>query len=317
MAVTGAALLVLGRASPTTTVRDWAKWVKGMRSSTRAILRQASLISVTRATPEEAGGRHRHLAQRGGELAQCAWPSHDSEQSPAYGFRSIRMVPRTNQHGLPAALEHLGLYVALQAGGVRETWDLSHRVMRPRLLGDPCQLSVGLQLVAYRAHRCRFAVDDRESGQISIRVRCGRRRTPRHPDDGRTADLATAAVTVNRHRHGRALGWPHDCLCGTVQCHRNRIRMAMVGQVTPPPSALHRSALWLRDHLRAKLADPDLIAGVRQRAGPTISPLPRSASAAAQDIPTPLRTSTSLRCFNRPDDLAATTITHQRKSLPL
>ena len=50
----------------------------------------------------------------------------------------------------PSGLEHLGLYVALQAGGIRESWKLTERVLRPDLKGDPCNLSVELQLAAYR-----------------------------------------------------------------------------------------------------------------------------------------------------------------------
>ena len=75
----------------------------------------------------------------------------------------------------PAALERLGLYVALQAGGVREAWDATHRIGRPRLMGDPCLLGVGLQLAAYR-----LVVDavslllKCESGQISVSIRCGK-----------------------------------------------------------------------------------------------------------------------------------------------
>nr|WP_313225251.1 MASE1 domain-containing protein [Stenotrophomonas pavanii] len=74
----------------------------------------------------------------------------------------------------PAALERLGLYVALQAGGVREAWDATHRIGRPRLMGDPCSLGVGLQLAAYR-----LVVDavslllKCESGQTSVSIRCG------------------------------------------------------------------------------------------------------------------------------------------------
>ncbi|WP_447934446.1 MASE1 domain-containing protein [Stenotrophomonas lactitubi] len=74
----------------------------------------------------------------------------------------------------PAALERLGLYVALQAGGVREAWNATHRIGQPRLMGDPCPLGVGLQLAAYR-----LVVDavslllKCESGQISVRIRCG------------------------------------------------------------------------------------------------------------------------------------------------
>lgn len=74
----------------------------------------------------------------------------------------------------PAALERLGLYVALQAGGVREAWIATHRIGQPRLTGDPCALGVGLQLAAYR-----LVVDavslllKCESGQISVSIRCG------------------------------------------------------------------------------------------------------------------------------------------------
>ncbi|KAG1458371.1 hypothetical protein G6F57_014704 [Rhizopus arrhizus] len=74
----------------------------------------------------------------------------------------------------PAALERLGLYVALQAGGVREAWNATHRIGQPRLMGDPCALGVGLQLAAYRLVVDAVSLLLRcESGQISVSIRCG------------------------------------------------------------------------------------------------------------------------------------------------
>ncbi|MDN8875532.1 hypothetical protein Q0N10_14440, partial [Staphylococcus aureus] len=75
----------------------------------------------------------------------------------------------------PSGLEHLGLYVALQAGGIRESWKLTERVLRPDLKGDPCNLSVELQLAAYRTLIDAVSILLRhEGGQIRIRARCGR-----------------------------------------------------------------------------------------------------------------------------------------------
>ena len=141
----------------------------------------------------------------------------------------------------PTALDHLGLYVALQAGGVREAWDLTHRVSRPRLQGDPCQLSIGLQLAAYRAMTDAVSLLlESESGQIEVRARCGR--------FGRyqgivvtvalldaTCALSEATMTMAVERlAGRALAYG-----GVVQCRRNRVRMALLEM---PPIASHDAA---------------------------------------------------------------------------
>jgi len=70
----------------------------------------------------------------------------------------------------PAALERLGLYVALQAGGVREAWGNTHRVNQPWLMGDPCALSPGLQLAAYRSIVEAISILlGNESGQLTVR----------------------------------------------------------------------------------------------------------------------------------------------------
>nr|WP_251006598.1 MASE1 domain-containing protein [Stenotrophomonas sp. ISL-67] len=44
----------------------------------------------------------------------------------------------------PTALEHVGLYLALQAGGISEAWSNTGCVAQPRLIGDPCRLTVPL-----------------------------------------------------------------------------------------------------------------------------------------------------------------------------
>ncbi len=114
-----------------------------MRSSTRAIhWWQASLISVS-ATPED--GIDTSLSEVVNWLNAHGHPTIANSLLHMASVHSRQFREQTSMV-YPAALEHLGLYVARRAGGVRETWDLSHRVMRPRLLGDPCQLSVGLQL---------------------------------------------------------------------------------------------------------------------------------------------------------------------------
>jgi glucose-6-phosphate-specific signal transduction histidine kinase len=130
----------------------------------------------------------------------------------------------------PTALDHLGLYVALQAGGVREAWDMTHRVTRPRLEGDPCKLSVGLQLATYRAMTDAVSLLlESESGQIQVRARCGRLDryqgivvTVALLDAENELSEATMAMALERLA-GRALAYG-----GVVQCRRNRIRMALL-----------------------------------------------------------------------------------------
>lgn len=120
----------------------------------------------------------------------------------------------------PAALERLGLYVALQAGGVREAWNATHRIGQPRLIGDPCKLGVGLQLAAYR-----LVVDavslllKCESGQVSVRIRCG--------DFIRRPGVFICVALVDRHT---SLGQPAKALAceqllGRVRAHDGHMDM--------------------------------------------------------------------------------------------
>ncbi|KRG55776.1 hypothetical protein ARC02_06480 [Stenotrophomonas africana] len=129
----------------------------------------------------------------------------------------------------PTALEQLGLYVALRAGGVREAWEKTARVANPSLLGDPCQLSVGLQLAAYRT-----VIDavslliQGETGQIHVRARCGRMGSHRGIliavsmlDQHQRLSDTTVAAAMERLA-GRTLAYG-----GTLKCNRNRIVLAM------------------------------------------------------------------------------------------
>lgn len=134
----------------------------------------------------------------------------------------------------PTALEQVGLYVALQAGGVREAWDATHRVASPQLGGDPCQLSIELQLAAYRALIDAVSLLLKsESGQIRVRARCGRVGhyqgiflTAALLDSRSILSEATRALAIERLA-GRTLAYG-----GAMQCHRNRIRMVLMDTPT-------------------------------------------------------------------------------------
>ena len=146
----------------------------------------------------------------------------------------------------PTALEQVGLYVALQAGGVREAWELTNRVVRPQLAGDPCQLSVGLQLATYRAlTEAVSLLLKQESGQIRVRARCGRAGQQRGIlvvvallDVNRSLSEATSALATERLA-GRTLAYG-----GAVQCQRNRIRMALMEAPTSGTGAPSPHGGW-------------------------------------------------------------------------
>jgi len=141
----------------------------------------------------------------------------------------------------PAALERLGLYVALQAGGVREAWNATHRVGQPRLAGDPCALGVGLQLAAYR-----LVVDavslllKCESGQISVSIRCG--------SSIRKRGVFICVALLDRHRllGSRAQELANEQLLGRVLAHGGH--MDLTGHklrivVTEAREARHRAGV--------------------------------------------------------------------------
>lgn len=129
----------------------------------------------------------------------------------------------------PTELEHAGLYVALQAGGLSEAWEETHRVVRPVLQGDPCQLSMGLQLAAYRvlAESMSLLLKE-ERGQIQLRARCGH--VGQHKGILITASLLDRTSTLSSRTVDLAierLSARTQAYSGTVSCLDNRIRMVM------------------------------------------------------------------------------------------
>lgn len=130
----------------------------------------------------------------------------------------------------PTSLEHVGLYLALQIGGINEAWNQTNRMSSPRLVGDPCQLSMGLQLAAYRTMvEAASLLLKHEAGQIQIRARCGRLGRYRGIvasvgliDSEARLSESTMRLAIERLT-GRTLAYG-----GTVQCRRNRVRILLV-----------------------------------------------------------------------------------------
>jgi hypothetical protein len=130
----------------------------------------------------------------------------------------------------PTALEHVGLYLALQIGGISDAWASTERVLSPQLAGDPCRLTLPLQLTAYRTLTDAVSLLLRnEPGQIRISARCGTLRGERGIvvivallDSSRL--LAPSTIqSADRDLIGRAVVYG-----GTVQCRRNRIRILLI-----------------------------------------------------------------------------------------
>nr|WP_251006550.1 hypothetical protein [Stenotrophomonas sp. ISL-67] len=130
----------------------------------------------------------------------------------------------------PTSLEHVGLYLALQIGGINEAWNQTNRVADPRLVGDPCTFSMGLQLAAYRTLvEATSLLLKHEAGQIKIRARCGRMGGYRGMvasvallDSGAHLSESTMKLAIERLT-GRTLAYG-----GTVQCRSNRVRILLI-----------------------------------------------------------------------------------------
>ncbi|RRU21476.1 MASE1 domain-containing protein [Stenotrophomonas sp. 278] len=127
----------------------------------------------------------------------------------------------------PTTMEHVGLYLALQVGGIGDAWEQTDRMAQPFLVGDPCRLSLDLQLTAYRAlTEAVSLLLENEPGQLKIRARCGQVGASRGIvvtvgtlDSRRCLSRSTVTMAIGR-LSGRTQAYG-----GTVQCRRNRIRM--------------------------------------------------------------------------------------------
>lgn len=130
----------------------------------------------------------------------------------------------------PTALEHVGLYLALQVGGISEAWATTDRMAQPRLIGDPCRLTVALQLATYRTlTEAVSLLLQQEPGQIRVNARCGRVGNREAIlvvvallDRQQVSSETTCALAIRRLT-GRTLAYD-----GTVQCRRNRVCMVLM-----------------------------------------------------------------------------------------
>lgn len=144
----------------------------------------------------------------------------------------------------PTGLEQVGLYVTLQAGGANGVWKNSHRVTEPRLVGNPCLLSVEIQLAIYRTLIEAVSVLlESEPGQVCIHARCGTADQQRGIvvligllDRRQPLSTHTMNQAVER-LSGRIL--PYG---GVVQCRHNRLRIALFEPVRDPHPAVPQPA---------------------------------------------------------------------------
>lgn len=129
----------------------------------------------------------------------------------------------------PSGIEHYGLYLVLQSSGIADVWEQSDRLASPHLTGNPCRLSLGIQLAAYRSICDAVAILlEHESGIVKFRARCGRKGPHRGIvinvfllDRARTLSPQTAARAMDSLTV-RALAYG-----GTVACRRNHIRLLL------------------------------------------------------------------------------------------
>ena len=233
MAITGIALLLLGAR-----ISQYHRRYRQRESSEKKAISLARSSHVA----SEMELRERAISLRrlgdGIDLSLTEvvnWLTSQGHQSIANSLLHTatvhsRLVREQASMVYPTALEQLGLYVALQAGGVRAAWNGTHRVVDPRLSGDPCNLSLDLQLLAYRTLIDAVSLMlKHETGQIVVRTRCVRGRGQRGIvmtvallDPHRALSSDTGELAADRLA-GRMLAFG-----GTVRTRHNRIRMLLV-----------------------------------------------------------------------------------------
>lgn len=141
----------------------------------------------------------------------------------------------------PTCLEHVGLYLTLQVSGIADEWERSGRLLSPRLCGDPCKLTVGLQLAAYRSlTEAVSLVLSAEAGTVLVRARCGRASghqgiliTVGLGEKWRTLSYATRSRLMARLT-GRTLAYP-----GIVNCRGGRVRILLTERATTRTAVEH------------------------------------------------------------------------------
>lgn len=232
MAVMSIALLALGSSISYHHQRARAR---GLAEETRAWLARSSHRFSERDLRERAA-HLRHLGEGmdsslGEMVSWLQAQGHHGVANSLLHAASVHSRLFREQASLiyPSGLEQVGLYVALQAGGVREAWNSTARVAPPRLAGNPCLLSLDLQLAIYRTLiEAVSLLLELETGQVCIRARCGRSGSRRGIvvvvallDRGRALAPSTAQQAFERLA-ARTLAYD-----GAVQCRGNRLRLVL------------------------------------------------------------------------------------------
>jgi hypothetical protein len=232
LAVTGTTLLLLG----STISHHYHRFKQRDRLGNRAL----DLARISHLTSEQdMRERALHMKRIGDDIdtsfnKAVEWLKERGHHAPAMDMLRSNVAQSQlfrEQVSLvyPTEIEYSGLYVALRMGGISEAWMSTDRIARPLLAGDPCQLSLGLQLAAYRSLADAVGLLlKQERGYLQIRCRCGKRAGTRGIvmtiallDPTRRLSRSTAAQALEV-LGGRVLAYG-----GTVQCRRNRIRLTL------------------------------------------------------------------------------------------
>ncbi len=245
LALYGTALLALG-----TTLSHYRRQYRTRARAEQQVLAQA------RAALHASEATLRHRAQQMRQVGEGIDLSHAQmvQWLQAHGHSRLadsllhtaevcsRQFRAQTSMVYPTALEQIGLYLALQTGGIGQEWERSYRVLPPRFGGDPCRLSVDLQLAAYRTLTEAVALLlEREPGQLRVRVRCGHRRqlqglvmTLRLLDPAQTITAATTVLAIERlSARIRAYG-------GRIECRGGCIRILLKEALPMRISVLHQ-----------------------------------------------------------------------------
>lgn len=189
-------------------------------------------------------------------LSTAEWLSRRGHAAPASDIlRHHQMHSRLLREQLsmvyPVGLEHAGLHVAVRAGGIADVWAMSARVTQPRLIGNPCRMSLGLQLAAYRTLVDAVALLlEHERGSLQVPTRCGRHA-------GRHVIVLSVALLDPRRQLGTAsiehayamLSARALAYAGQVRCRARRVSVmllepaALANAAGNPPEPLTSAAM--------------------------------------------------------------------------
>ncbi|SNY70462.1 Signal transduction histidine kinase, glucose-6-phosphate specific [Stenotrophomonas sp. CC120223-11] len=237
MAVISVALLALGSSISYHHQRAQARW-QGERNALR-LARSSHRTSERELRERAAHLKHLSEGMDSSLSEMVSWLKaqghHAVANSPQHASSvHSRLFREQASMVYPTGLEQVGLYIALQAGGACEIWNNTHRVIPPRLAGNPCLLTVDLQLAIYRSLiEAVSLLLELETGQVCVRARSGQAGGRRGIvaivsllDRGCTLSARTTDQAVERLA-GRMLAYG-----GTVHCRGNRLRLVLHESIT-------------------------------------------------------------------------------------